>query len=230
MLVRTLFSVALLAASLLSLPAGANETIRKAVESRIQAKVEQINKTEYGDLYEVIAAGQIFYTDEKASFFLLGTLIDTRNMQNVTGKRIFATLPLELAVKQVRGNGKAVLVTFEDPNCGYCKRLAKDLRNLKDATIYTFMVPILSEDSAEKSKAIWCAADRAKAWNDWMVDGKPPVAGKDCKAPVDKFAELGQRYQVTGTPTLMFADGSRVPGAIPLAQIEQRLAAIGGRK
>ena len=204
--------------------AGANEAIRKAVESRIQGKVEQINKTDYPGLYEVVAKGQILYTDEKGSFFLLGTLIDAKTMQNVTGKRVFATLPFDLAIKQVRGNGKATLATFEDPNCGYCKRLAKDLVNLKNATIYTFMVPILSEDSVAKTKAIWCSDDRAKAWNDWMVDGKAPVAKKGCEAPVSKFSELGERYQITGTPTILFADGTRVPGAMPLAQIEQQLA------
>ena len=209
-----------------ALPAHANEAIRKAVESKLDTKVEKITKTDYLGLYEVFAEGQIFYTDEKASAFFLGTLIDAKTMHNVTGKRLFAMLPLELAVKQVRGNGKATLVTFEDPNCGYCKRLAKDLLKLKDATIYTFMIPILSEDSAEKAKAIWCSADKVKAWNDWMVDNKAPGSKKDCGAPIDKLAALGQRFQVTGTPTLLFADGSRVPGAVPLAQIEQKLAQI----
>jgi len=213
-------------AALLVLPAQANETIRKVVEGKLNTKVDKITKTDYLGLYEVFADGQIFYTDEKATAFFLGTLIDAKTMHNVTGKRLFALLPLELAIKQVRGNGKATLVTFEDPNCAYCKRLAKDLAKLKDATIYTFLIPILSEDSAEKSKAIWCAADKAKAWNDWMVDGKAPAGKKDCGAPMDKLLALGQQFQVTGTPTLLFADGSRVPGAIPLAQIEQKLAQL----
>jgi thiol:disulfide interchange protein DsbC len=217
---------ALLAALLLAAPAVANEVIQKAVQAQFGTAPEKITKTDYLGLYEVFIDGQIIYTDEKASAFIVGTLYDAKNMQNVTGKRLFSMLPLDLAVKQVRGNGKATLVSFEDPNCGYCKRLAKDMQKMKDVTIYTFLYPILSDDSAEKSKAIWCSSDRAKAWNDWMIDNKSPTTKKDCSAPVEKFVELGQRFQVSGTPTMLFTDGSRIPGAAPVAQIEQKLAAI----
>lgn len=216
----------LIVAALLASPALANDTLRKAFEARFGSKPEKITKTDYLGLYEIFADGRIIYTDEKASAFFIGTLVDGKTMHNVTGRRLFAMLPLELAVKQVRGNGKATLVSFEDPNCGYCKKLAKDALKLKDVTIYTFLFPILSDDSTEKTKAIWCAEDRAKAWNAWMIENKAPTGKKDCNAPIDKLVELGQRFDVSGTPTLLFADGSRVPGAVPVAQIEQRLAEI----
>ncbi len=215
-----------LAAAFFALPAIANDAIAKAFEARFKATPEKITKTEYMGLYEVYAEGQIIYTDEKATAFFVGNLFDAKTMQNVTGRRLFSMLPLELAVKQVRGNGKGTMVTFEDPNCGYCKRLAKDVQKLKDVTVYTFLFPILSDDSTEKTKAIWCASDRAKSWNDWMVDNKAPSGKKDCTAPIEKLVELGQRFNVSGTPTILFADGSRAPGAIPLARIEQRLAEI----
>lgn len=218
-----------LAALLLTPAAFANEAINKAVEGRFGSKPEKVTRIDTMGLYEVLVEGQIIYTDEKATGFLVGTLLDAKTGQNITGRRLFAMLPLELAVKQVRGSGKGTLVTFEDPNCGYCKRLARDVQKLKDVTVYTFLLPILSDDSAEKSKAIWCAADRAKAWNDWMVENKTPAGKKDCNAPIDKLVELGRRFDVSGTPTLLFADGSRVPGAVPLAQIEQKLADIAKR-
>jgi len=142
----------------------------------------------------------------------------------------WSELPLERAVKQVRGDGKRVLATFEDPNCGYCKRLAKDLQKLDNVTIYTFLLPILSPDSLEKSKAIWCAADRAKAWTDWMVDGKAPGGKTDCDTTaITKNQEFGRKLNINGTPTLFFASGERLPGAVPLQQIEEKLAQAAGK-
>jgi thiol:disulfide interchange protein DsbC len=203
------------------------DTIRKAVESKFDVKAEKITKTEYLGLYEIFAEGQILYTDEKASIFFVGNLFDGKTGQNITGKRLFAMLPLDLAVKQVKGSGKATLVTFEDPNCGYCKRLAKDVQKLKDVTVYTFLYPILGEDSVTKTKSIWCAGDRAKAWNDWMINNaKPGEPKKDCTAPIEKLVALGQSFQVTGTPTMLFTDGARVPGAIPLPEIEKKLGEL----
>lgn len=221
--------LSLIAAVLIATPSLANDVIKKAVEAQFGGKVEKISKTEYKEIYEVFVDGQILYTDEKASFFFIGSLVDGKTMQNVTGKRLFANLPLEMAVKQVRGSGKGTLVTFEDPNCSYCKKLAKDVRKLKDVTVYTFLLPILGDDSTEKTKAIWCASDRAKAWADWMIDNKAPVAKKDCSAPIDRMVDLGQRFKVTGTPTLLFSDGSRVPGAVPLPQLEEKLAEIASK-
>lgn len=203
------------------------ETIKKAVESKLNLKVSSVTKAPLLGLYEVYADGQIIYTDEGVTAFMVGSLMDGKTLRNLTGERMFSFLPLDQAVKQVRGNGKRTLVTFEDPNCGYCKKLAKDLQGLKDTTIYTFLVPILSEDSMVKTKAIWCSADRAKAWNEWMVDGKAPTAKGDCSTPTDKNLELLQGLRINGTPAIFFADGDRMPGAVPLARIEQKLSQIG---
>lgn len=222
----------LLAATLLAgfaLTVSANEaSLKKIVEAKF-GKVESITKTPYLGLYEIYADGQIMYTDEKASVFVLGNLVDGKTMKSVTEERMrkltaikFSELPLERAIKQVHGDGKRLLVTFEDPNCGYCKRLAKDLAKLDNATIYTFLFPILSPDSVEKAKQIWCSADKAKAWNEQM-DGKAPSGKGDCDNPVQKNVELGRKLAINGTPTLFFVDGDRAPGAIPLAQIEQKL-------
>lgn len=212
---------------------GADEVeIKKAMEARLGTKVESVSKSGYLGLYEVYADGTIFYTDDKTSAIIVGgNLIDAKTMKNVTEERMkkftaikFGDLPLERAIKQVRGDGKRVLATFEDPNCGYCKRLAKDLLKLDNVTVYTFLYPILSEDSVRKSKQIWCAADRAKAWNDWMIDGRTPPAKEDCDtAAVAKNQEFGRKLNISGTPTLFFVDGERVPGAVPLARIEQKL-------
>lgn len=216
-----------------SLAAIADEAeIRRTMEAKLGTKVESVAKSGYLGLYEVYADGNIFYTDDKVTAIMVGAqLIDARSMKNVTDERMrkltaikFNELPLERAIKHVRGDGRRVLATFEDPNCGYCKRLAKDLQKLDNVTVYTFLYPILSEDSVRKSRQIWCSADRARAWNDWMIDGKAPAAREDCDvSAVAKNQEFGRKLNITGTPTIFFADGERVPGAVPLARIEQKL-------
>lgn len=223
-----------LALSILAGPVLADETeLKKAMEARLGTKVESIVKSGYLGLYEVYTEGNILYTDEKMTAFIAGgQLIDGKTLRNVTEDRLkkltaikFSDLPLDRAIKQVRGDGKRVIATFEDPNCGYCKRLAKDLQKLDNVTIYTFLYPILSEDSAKKSRQIWCAADRAKAWNDWMVDGRTPGGKEDCDvSAIARNQDFGRRLNITGTPTLFFGDGERVPGAMPLDKIQQKLA------
>lgn len=223
-------------ASLWIAAANADEAdIKKAMEAKLGAKVESVTKAGYLGLYEIYADGNILYTDEKMTAFIAGgQLIEGKTMKNVTEERMrkltaikFSELPLERAIKQVRGDGKRVLATFEDPNCGYCKRLAKDLLKLDNVTIYTFLYPILSEDSIRKSKQIWCSADRARAWNDWMVEGRAPAGKDDCDtSAVTKNQEFGRRLNISGTPTIFFADGERVPGAVPLPKIEQKLSQL----
>lgn len=230
-MLQKLLSLTLCAAAVS--PALADEgEIRKTIEAKFGGKVESVAKSGYLGLYEVFAEGSIFYTDEKATAIIAGgQLIDTKTMKNVTDERMrkltairFSDLPLDRAIKQVRGDGRRVLATFEDPNCGYCKRLARDLQKLENVTVYTFLYPILSEDSVKKSRQIWCSADRAKAWNDWMVEGKAPSGREDCdSAAIAKNQEFGRKLNITGTPTIFFVDGERVPGAMPLARIEQKL-------
>lgn len=215
--------------------------IKKAMEAKLGNKVESVTKTGFLGLYEVYVGGGIIYTDEKMTAMIIGgdlipsqfavNLIDLKTNKNVTEERMkrltairFNELPLARAIKLVHGDGKRVLVTFEDPNCGYCKRLAKELAKLDNLTIYTFLYPILSEDSVHKSRQIWCSADRAKAWNEWMVEGKQPSAKEDCDvSAIVKNRDFGHKHSITGTPTLFFADGERVPGAMSLERIEQKL-------
>ncbi|MDR3322868.1 MAG: DsbC family protein [Zoogloeaceae bacterium] len=232
-MLKKLLPLALVAC--LALPALAQEAaIKKTLEDKLGAPVTSVAKSGYLGLYEVYVNGQILYTDEKVSAIITGNLIDAKTMRSVTEERAsklsaiqFSDLPLNQAIKQVRGNGKRVVATFEDPNCGYCKRLAKDLIKLDNVTIYTFLLPILSEDSLKKSRQIWCAADKAKVWNDWMVNGKAPSGKEDCNsAAVLDNRTLGQKLNIQGTPTLFFADGSRIPGAAPIASIEQKMDSL----
>jgi len=221
---------ATLALACASVAALADEAdVRKAVEARL-GHVEKITKSPMSGIWEVTVDSQIFYIDDKATYVMLGNLLDMKTGKNITAERQFNSLPLDLAMKQVRGTGKNVMVTFEDPNCGYCKKLAKDILTLKDVTIYTFLMPVLGDDSFEKSKAIWCAPDRSKAWVDWMTAGKaPPAMPPKCDVSgLNKSAQLGAKLRINGTPAIFFASGERVPGYIPAAEIEKRFATPGG--
>lgn len=235
----------LAAAALLCLAAGAasaqtgsgpEAAIKKSLEPRLGEgiKVDSVTKTPYGGLYEVRIGGDIFYTDAKGEYLFIGRVVDTKTMQDQTKARVdeinkikFSELPLDAAMKMVKGNGKRVIAVFEDPNCGYCKRFRQTLNEMDNVTVYTFMYNILSEDSVTKSRNIWCSADRVKAWDDWMLNGKAaPAAPANCTAPHEKVFALGQKYKVTGTPTVFFTDGTRIPGAVDLKALESKLASI----
>lgn len=205
----------------------ASPALAKVVETQLGVKPQRIIKTPYlGGLYEIYAGGQLFYSDEKGSVFVFGSLIDGKTHRNITAEQQLALLPLQDAIKRVNGNGgngKRTLITFEDPNCGYCKKLNKELVNLKDSTVYTFMVPILSEDSLVKSRKIWCSSDRLKAWDDWMVNGKAPAGSDNCANPLERNSKLAQGLGVSGTPAIFFPNGEKIPGYMPLDKIEKAL-------
>jgi len=218
-------------------PAGKLTTeviIKRTLENRLGGiKIEAVAKTPYLGLYEVRVDGEILYTDEKMNYIFSGNILDAKTMQNITEKRLrelsavkWENLPLEGAFKTVRGNGKRILANFSDPNCPYCKRFEKDLAKVDDITIYTFLYPVLSQDSHEKSKAVWCSADKSKAWSELMLNGTVPAAAR-CDTPIDKNLEFGRKYRVTGTPTLIFANSEHVPGAIAAEQIEKLLTQNG---
>jgi len=205
--------------------------IKRTIEGRLGGvKIDAVSKMPYMGLYEIRIENEILYTDEKMNYIFSGEILDGKTMQNITRKRLsdlavikWENLPLESAVKTVRGNGKRTLAVFSDPNCPYCKRFEKDLAKVTDITVYTFLYPVLGQDSVDKTKAIWCSADKTKAWNDLMQNGTAPAAAR-CDTPIEKNVEFGRKYRITGTPTLIFASGERVPGAIPQEQIERMLA------
>ena len=208
-----------------------------AVKQQLEAKfpgamVSNVTKSPYFGLYEVQFDDRMIYTDAKVSYVLVGSVFDAETKQNLTDARLrqlnrvaWDSLPLDLAIKKVKGNGSRKLAIFSDADCPYCKRLESDMKTLDNVTIYTFLFPIdqLHPDSARKSARIWCSADRVKAWDDWFASGKLPDNKGDCATPIAQTALLGQKYRVNATPTLVFADGSMVPGAIPLDRIEAEM-------
>lgn len=213
-------------------------SVKKAVEAAYpKFKVEKVTKTPYTGLYEVFMGGQIIYTDEKMSFLIAeGRLVDPKTKKDITGERLeeltkidFSTLPLNQAIKVVKGNGSRKLVVFSDVDCPFCKRLERnELSNINDVTIYTFLYPIeqLHPDAANKSKLIWCAKDRVKAWEDWILRDQLPSSAGSCDVPLEKIGELARKVGVTSTPTLIFSDGKRMLGAQPYKEIERMLSAV----
>jgi len=234
---RTLQTLLLALLTTLALGALAQEaTIRKNIATRLpQLKaIDEVRKTDLPGIFELRVNGtEIYYTDAQANYLIDGSLIDTRNRRNLTEERVekltaiqFDTLPTKDAFTIVRGTGERKMAVFEDPNCGYCKRFERDLQKVDNVTIYLFLYPILGADSTEKSKAIWCAKDRVLAWQDWMLrDQAAPAAVAMCDTgALARNVEVGRKHKITGTPTLLFTNGARVPGAVDTKKIEQMLA------
>ena len=235
---RTLAAAALTLACM----AGAwadDAAIRKAFAERNPKfpPIDEITKTPINGLYEVRIGTEIMYVDDKADYIMFpeqGHIIETKSKTDLTEARLnkltaidVPSLPFKDAIMIKQGTGARRLVVFEDPNCGYCKQLERDLVALKDVTIYTFLMPILGPDSTVKARDIWCAHDNAKAWRGWMLTGitAPREMGKCDFTALDRNTELGRRFRIQGTPAVVFEDGSRVPGVISLDKLEQRLAA-----
>ena len=219
-------------------PPAVESALRMNLASRLPnlPKIEQISRTPMAGIYEVRIGNELFYSDADGSYIINGEMMDTKGRRNLTEERMekllaidFGALPVRDAFVIVRGNGKRKLAVFEDPNCGYCKRFERDLQKVDNVTVYMFLYPILGPDSTEKSRAVWCAKDKGKAWLDHMVRNEP-LGKADASCDVSALArniEFGRKHKITGTPTMIFADGSRVPGAIGTADIEKLLTAGG---
>ncbi|MCX7250322.1 MAG: DsbC family protein [Burkholderiales bacterium] len=227
----------LLAATLVTQALGASAqeaAIRKNLAERLPnlPRIDEVSKTPMPGLYEVrVNQSDILYTDAEGSYLLQGELIDTRTRNNLTEERVsklsavdFKSLPLKDSFTIVRGNGKRRIAIFEDPNCGYCKRFEKDLTKIDNVTVHVFLYPVLGPDSQTKSQAIWCAKDKAKAFEDWMLRNIAPTPASCDSSAIQRNLALGKQHRITGTPTSFLPDGTRLPGAVPLEKIEQALA------
>jgi len=213
---------------------GHEAVIRKNLSERIPQipRIEEITRSPMAGLYEIrLSTNEIYYSDAEGNFLIQGSLIDTKSKRNLTEEREaklsaidFAGLPFKDAITIVRGNGKRKLAVFEDPNCGYCKRFERDLAKVDNITIYLFLYPILGDDSVTKSRNVWCSKDPVGAWTQVMSKDQPLPNANCNTAAVDRNVEFGRKFKITGTPTLIAQDGSRVPGAINTMQIEKMLS------
>lgn len=240
---KRLIGLAALALSLSTAALADEASVKKGLEGKLQGiQIESVKKTPFKGLYEVQADGKLLYVDDKVEYILLGRLLDARGkeLRDLTAQRMtelenkrridFGSLPLDAAIKFVKGNGKRTLAVFSDPDCPYCKRFEQELEKVGDVTVYVFLYPIagLHPQATARARSIWCADDRAKAWSDLMLKNVEPVA-KNCDTPVEKIAALGQKYRIQGTPTLVFADGRVIPGMIPAQRLEIELNKAAGK-
>jgi thiol:disulfide interchange protein DsbC len=225
-----------------ALPAQANEAaIRKAIAERMPnaPKIDEIRPAPMPGLWEIRIGNEIRYIDPTGTFLIEGELIDLKAKKNLTEERVtqlnridFASLPLKDAVVWKTGTGKRRIAVFADPNCGYCKRFEKGLQEMKDVTVYTFLIPILGGDSPDKSRAIWCAKDSTATWQAWMLKGEqPPKAPAGCDdGAIERNLALSRKIHVNGTPAILLEDGNRIPGAVSAVELERRLQALNPSK
>lgn len=222
--------VLLVSFALLSSAYAGEAEIRKSIQDKFPSagKIEHIVKTPYSGMYEIVIDGQLLYTDEKGQYLFNGSIIQTKDRRNLTEERrrkLFAIdfdkLPLDLAVKKVKGNGKRKMAYFTDPNCSFCKRLEKELTRVSDVTLYLFLYPIFP-NSGDTVRNVLCANDPVKAWDDLMLNDKAP-ASANCETSTGKVMALGQKLGVNGTPNLVFGNGVQSPGYLPAEELEKNL-------
>ena len=237
MSLRSIRPVAALAVLLFCLQAAVAQeaAIRKNIAERLPEfpKIDEITKTPIPGIYELRMGTDVMYSDEQGNHLIEGSVIDTRSRANLTEARLnklsaidFASLPLKDAMVWKTGTGARRIAVFADPNCGYCKKFERDLQQVKDVTVYTFLIPILGGDSPEKATNIWCAKDNTRAWRDWMLEAKaPPRSMGSCETPMARNLALSRKHKVNGTPAIVFEDGTRVPGALSAEQLEKQLVA-----
>jgi len=221
-----------ISASTVHAQSGVEQKVKSELQKQLgeRAQISAVRSTPVPGLYEIVIGNDVLYADATARYLIQGEIVDLKTGTNLTEQRShdlnrikWSDLPLNDAIKVVRGKGTRQIAVFADPNCGFCKKLEKSFLQLDNVTIYTFLVPLLSADSATKSKQIWCAADRNKAWNAWMLENQAPTGPGDCGTPLDRNTSLAKKLGVAGTPAMFFVDGSRIAGAVPLAQIEKKL-------
>ncbi len=238
--IAALALAAALAIPLMPAQAGDAE-IRQAVQTLAPgAKVNSIVKSGLPGIMEVTLDGaqgpMVVYADDKGDYLLAGDLLDVKGRRNLTKERMdkltevkWDSLPLQQAIKVVRGDGKRKLAVFSDPDCPYCKKAEQEFTKLDNVTIYTFPYPLpMHADAARKSKLVWCSKDRSKAWLDLMLKGTIPTGKGDCDNPVDENLALGNRLRIDGTPAMIFPNGKRIPGYVDAARLEGMLGAANG--
>lgn len=214
--------------------------VSRAVEKWLKGryKVDDVSNTPMQNILEVRIGNELIYTDSEALYVIVeGRMIDLKSSKDITKGRLekiqtidFSTLPLELAIKTQTESGDAdnkKIVVFEDPYCSYCKKYRVTLEKIKNLTIYTFLLPILSEDSVEVSRKIWCSNDRARAWTDFMIKGKQPNNIKeDCEFPKKNLMALGKKLGINATPTSYLISGKRISGAVSKESLEREFGQL----
>lgn len=209
------------------------ETLQKTLQERFPTmKIVDIKPSPVDGIYEVFMGTSVAYADKTGEYLLSGSLIQTSTKTNLTSERVnernaikFDTLPFDQAIKMVKGDGSRKLAIFTDPDCPFCKKLEEELKSVNNVTVYVFLFPLKIHPQAERrSKAIWCSADRAQAWTQWVLEQKEPE-GSCADDPISSTLALGQKLNVSGTPTLYFEDGKRAVGAIPAATLETTMTA-----
>jgi thiol:disulfide interchange protein DsbC len=235
---RTLIAILALAAALFAGGASARDeaTVRKAAEAFIgeDMKIDGVARAGFLGLWEVRVATpegtRLLYTNDEATHFFIGSVFDGKTQSDLTEQRMrrlnsvrFADLPLNQAFKIVRGKGTRQFAYFSDPRCPYCKKFDQEIVKMDDVTVHVFLLPIISPDSGPLSRAVWCSPDRAKAWQDLMLNNVMPTANGNCSNPIERNLELGRKLRVNGTPTLIFVDGQRMSGWRPAPQLSKLL-------
>ena len=208
--------------------------IRATLHERIpDLQVQSIHKSPLPGLYELDTGAELLYSNDTGTLIFAGRIVDTLSREDLTAARWnelnaidFNSLPFDLAIKTVRGDGSRKVAVFADPLCPYCRQLEQEMQGVTNVTVYTFLFPLeaIHPGASVKAVDIWCSKDRSVAWAKWMLQKTDPGDTRCTGAPIDKLQALGQKLNIDSTPTMFTVDGKRVRGALQQKDLEQLLA------
>jgi thiol:disulfide interchange protein DsbC len=237
-MLQRLIIAAVLAVCCGTLPAYAADAVPDAVQKMLRTissdqNPDEVRPAPFDGFYEVTYGADTFYISADGRYMLQGDLLDLKAQVNLTEKkREQQRLALMRTVKKEdtivfapQGETKYTVYVFTDIDCAYCRQLHRDIKRYNDLGIeiryLAFPRTGIDTPSYYKAVSVWCAADRKAALTEAKAGRQPPE--RKCDNPVEAEYSLGGKLGVSGTPTLVFSDGSVLPGYLNPMQLAQYL-------
>ena len=212
-----------------SADARALDAIRK-LNAKVQ--IDRVGAAPIAGFREAIVGGQTLYISDDGRYMLQGSLYDMdaeRDLSQASISRLrrelLKTIPVSDRIVFSPANPKYTVAVFTDVECGFCRKLHSQIAdyNREGIAVQYLAFPRMGLGSPDFQKMVnvWCAADRKQALTDAKNDRKVPL--RNCKNPVTMEYDVGQRVGLEGTPLIIAADGTAMPGYMPPKQLRAAL-------
>jgi thiol:disulfide interchange protein DsbC len=199
------------------------------VEERIRSLAPQaasiaISETPIAGLLMVQIGGDIVYATADGKYLVQGRVIDMDTREDLTEgaksdvrRELLATADTKTQITFAPVEPKYDLTVFTDIDCGYCRKLHAqiDEYNQQGIAIHYMAFPRagVGSHSYDKAVSVWCASDQRDAMTQAKLGAEPDPL--QCDNPIEEQYKLGIDLGVSGTPSLLTADGTMIPGYVP---------------
>ena len=204
---------------------------------KMGASQTDIDSTPIEGVFEVgTGDGNIFYVTHDGKYVFTGELhsIEENDSRNLTEERryrdrreLLAQLSLDdtpsFAPKK---QTEHIVYVFTDVDCSYCRLLHKNIEGYTEAGIEIryLAYPRAGRESETYINMVsaWCASDPRDALTK-LKKGKR-IKLEQCESAVPSHVELGKRFKITGTPSLVLESGQIIPGYVQPDRLKRALA------